>query len=132
MSKTKPQIMNWMICDAVHIDPATGKQYILGVFSHLRGRAFPIQHPKMIFFFTVKNLPVGKHKLQLFCGLNKESKQSLIEREFETQNTNQRVNLINEIQGMGFATPGDYSIFVNIDDEEVYIAELPVLGVEAK
>jgi hypothetical protein len=132
MSKSKPQIMNWMICDAVHIDPATGKQYILGVFSHLRGRAFPIQHPKMVFFFTVKNLTVGKHSLKLSCGLTKETKQQLVEREFETQNPNQRVNLINEIQGMGFAAPGEYSIFIDIDGEEAYVADLPVLSVEAK
>ena len=37
----------------VHVDPGTGKHTILGVFSAIRGRQFPLTHPFMIWFLTL-------------------------------------------------------------------------------
>jgi hypothetical protein len=42
---SKPQLLAWLLCDAVHIDPGTGKHTILGVFSNIMAKRFPVVHP---------------------------------------------------------------------------------------
>jgi len=128
MSNLKPQLLTWLICDGVHIDPATGKNYILGVFSHLRSRLFPFRHPRMIFFLTIAGLREGKHKLEITVGLPMEDQKPIMQREFESQNPLQRICLINEIQGMMFEKPGQYAISIDIDDDNLLVTTLPILG----
>jgi hypothetical protein len=70
MMNTKPQVLCWLMCDGVHIDPATGKHTLLGVFSAIRGRQFPLTHPFMIWFLTLSDVPAGKHKIRISLGLD--------------------------------------------------------------
>jgi hypothetical protein len=124
----KPQLLSWLICDGVHIDPASGKHYILGVFSHIRARMFPVRHPRMVFFLTVAGLREGKHQLKITMGLPMEDQKTLVDREFESMGPLQRISLINEFQGIGFEAPGQYAISIEIDDETLIVSALPVLG----
>ncbi|HNX04330.1 MAG TPA: hypothetical protein PKI32_02450 [Opitutales bacterium] len=124
----KPQMLSWLICDAVHIDPATGKQYILGVFSHIRSRAFPFRHPRMLFLLTIAGLREGKHRLKITMGLPMEPQQTLVDREFESPGPMQKINLLSEMQGLGFNAPGNYAISIDIDDENLFVTSFPVLG----
>ena len=124
----KPQLLAWLICDGVHIDPATGKNYILGVFSHLRSRMFPFRHPRMIFYLTIAGLREGKHTLEISLGLPMEEQKSVVKREFDSQNPLQRISLISEVQGLGFEKPGQYAISIDIDEENLIVTTLPVLG----
>ncbi|MDF3058414.1 MAG: hypothetical protein K0R17_2629 [Rariglobus sp.] len=43
--QSTPQVLAWLTCDGVHVDPGTGKHTILGVFSNIRGRSFPSSIP---------------------------------------------------------------------------------------
>jgi hypothetical protein len=115
--QSKPQVLAWLTCDAVHIDPATGKHTILGVFSNIRARQFPVTHPRMIWFLTLSDVPAGKHKIRLSMGLDATRLNPLIDQEFESHGPLQRINLINEILNLRFPTPGDYSIIIEVDDE---------------
>jgi hypothetical protein len=128
MSNLKPQMLSWMVCDAVHVDPATGKYYLLGVFSQLHVRQFPAQHPRMVFFLSVAGVSAGKHKLSVSYGLPMEEQTKLFDREFEAQNPMQRISLISELQGLGFKKPGNYAISVDIDDENLLVTSLAVTG----
>ena len=92
---TKPQLLNWLMCDGIHIDPASGKHYILGTFSNIRVRQFPAKHPRMFWFLTLSDVTVGKHKLTLSMGLAMDEPKKLIEREFESRSPLHRINLIN-------------------------------------
>jgi len=125
-----PQLLSWLICDGVHIDPSSGKHYILGVFSHIRARTFPVRHPRMVFFLTVAGLREGKHQLKITMGLPMEEQKTLVDREFEAQSPLQRISLINEFQGLGFDAPGQYAISIDIDDETLLVSALPVIGPE--
>ena len=124
---SKPQILAWLTCDGVHIDPATGKHTILGVFSNIRGRKFPLTHPHMIWFLTISDVPTGKHKLRISYGLDVTNPRPLIEREFESPGPLQRINLINEIRNLTFETPGDHSIVIEIDDDPLLVTNINVL-----
>lgn len=124
----RPQLLSWMVCDNIHIDPATGKHYILGVISHLRSRIFPFRYPRVILFLTIAGLKEGKHKVKITMGLPMEEQKTLVERDFESQNPLQRICLINEVQGLGFAAPGQYAVSIDIDDENLLVTALPVIG----
>jgi hypothetical protein len=125
---TKPQVLTWLLCDGVHIDPATGKHTILGVFSAIRGRQFPITHPFMIWFLTLTEVSTGKHKIKISLGLSPESMSVLLDREFESQGPQQRINLINDVRNLAFPAPGEYAIQIEVDDEILLMTSMTVAG----
>ena len=122
----RPQILTWVTCDSVHIDPATGKHYLLGCFSNLRARQFPAVHPRMVWFLTLTDLKPGKHQLRLSYGRDMENMHKLIEREFEARHPLDKVNLINELRNLRFEQPGAYQILIEVDDEPLLVNSLAV------
>lgn len=125
-TNTSPKVLCWLLCDGVHIDPATGKHTILGVFSAIRGRQFPLTHPFMIWFLTLTDVAAGKHKIKISLGLNADSMSVLLDREFESQGPAQRLNLINDVRNLAFPAPGDYNIQIDVDDQTVLVTNLTV------
>lgn len=113
----KPQILCWLTCDGVHIDPGTGKHTLLGVFSSIRARQFPFSHPFMIWFLTITDVTTGEHRVRISMGHGTSAPQTLIDRKFESKGPLQRINLINEIRSLTFPQPGDYGILIEIDDD---------------
>jgi hypothetical protein len=124
--QSKPQVLAWLTCDGVHIDPATGKHTILGVFSNIRGRQFPVVHPFMVWFLTLSDVPAGSHKIRIAMGLEPTNLTPLIERNFDSQGPLQRINLINEIRNLSFPQEGDYSLLIEIDDEPLLATNIIV------
>jgi hypothetical protein len=124
--QSKPKLLCWLTCDGVHIDPGTGKHTILGVFSNIRGRQFPVTHPFMIWFLTLSDVPAGEHKIKISMGVDPTDMQPLIERPFASQGQLQRINLINEIRNLTFPQPGDYGIMIEVDDEPLLATSLTV------
>lgn len=123
---SKPQLLAWITCDGVHIDPGSGKHTLLGVFSNIKARRFPVVHPRMMWFITLTDVQVGKHTIRILFGLNLDSPKEVVSREFESQSPVQRINLINEIRNLGFEQAGDYSITIEVDDEPILVTSLPV------
>ncbi len=123
---SKPQLLAWLTCDGVHIDPGTGKHTILGVFSDIHAHTFPFAHPFMIWFLTLTDCAPGTHTMRLSLGIDPQAMQPLIERPFESASPLHRINLINEIRGLTFPAPGDYSLLVEIDDEPLLATSLTV------
>ena len=126
--QSKPQLLAWLTCDGVHIDPGSGKHTILGVFSNINARHFPVTHPFMIWFLTLTDCSPGSHSLRLSMGLDPTKMQVLMDRPFESQSPIHRINLINEIRNLGFPAAGDYSILVEVDEEPLVATNLTVSG----
>jgi Family of unknown function (DUF6941) len=124
--QSKPQLLVWLLCDGVHIDPATGKHTILGVFSNIKARAFPVVHPFMVWFITLTDVSPGEHRIRISMGLDPTSLTELIHRPFQSQSPLHRINLINEMRNLRFEKPGDYSILIEIDDEPLLATNLTV------
>lgn len=118
------------MCDNVHIDPATGKHYILGTFSNLRARSFPMKHPRMVWFLTLTEVPVGMHRIIISMGMPMDQPKPIVDREFESRSPLHRINLINELQGLGFDAPGVYAITVEVDNDPILVTSIAVSGVE--
>lgn len=124
--QAKPQILAWITCDAVHIDPGSGKHTLLGVFSNIKARHFPVTHPRMMWFLTLSDVPVGHHKIRILFGFSLQDPKEIVARDFESKSPVQRINLINEIRNLRFDKAGDYSITIEIDDEPILVTSLPV------
>ena len=122
----RPQLITWITCDSVHIDPATGKHYIMGCFSNLRARTFPATHPRMVWCMTLTDLKPGKHQLRLSYGQDMESIKKIVERPFEARNPLDKVNLINELRNLRFETAGTYQILIEVDDDPILVTSLTV------
>src|SRR4051812_3220005 len=126
MVQSKPQLLAWLTCDGVHIDPGSGKHTILGIFSNIQAQQFPVTHPFMIWFLTITDCSPGDHKMRISMGLDATNLQPLLERPFESQSPLHRINLINEIRNLSFPQPGEYSLLVEIDEEPLLATNLTV------
>ena len=126
--QSKPQLLAWLTCDGVHIDPGSGKHTILGVFSNINARHFPVTHPFMVWFLTLTDCSPGQHQMRLSMGLGPTQMQVLLDRPFESQSPLHRINLINEIRNLTFSEAGDYSILVEVDEEPLLATNLTVSG----
>jgi hypothetical protein len=127
--QSKPQLLAWLTCDGVHIDPGSGKHTVLGIFSNIQARQFPVTHPFMVWFLTITDCSPGEHKLRISMGLDPTAMQPLLERPFQTQSPLHRINLINEIRDLSFPQPGEYSLLIEIDDEPLLATSLTVTGI---
>lgn len=123
---SKPQLLAWVTCDGVHIDPATGKHTLLGIFSNIGAAQFPFVHPYMIWFLTLTDCAAGQHRLRISMAMGDETPRPMIERTFESLSPLHRINLINDIRNLVFPQPGIYSILVEIDDEPLLATDLTV------
>jgi len=125
---TTPQVLAWITCDSVYVDPATGKHTLLGIFSNLRAKEFPVKHPRMIWFVSFSDLTAGKHDLKITIGIpmSEEEPRTIIEKEFESPGPQHRINLINDIHNLNFEVPGNYSILIEIDDQVVLASSFPI------
>jgi hypothetical protein len=126
--QSKAQLLAWITCDGVHIDPATGKHTILGVFSNIKAQRFPVTHPFMIWFLTLTDCSAGAHRMRISMGRDPTEMKQLLDRPFESANPLQRINLINEIRNLSFSAPGEYSILVEVDDEPILATSLMVFN----
>lgn len=124
--QSKPQLLSWLVCDAVHVDPSTGKQTLLGVFANIRGRQFPLVHPCMVWYLVLNDVPAGRHRLRISMAEDATRPRPLIEREFESAGPVQRINLINEVRNLTFLRPGDYGLLIEVDDELLLATSLVV------
>lgn len=124
--RSKPQLLAWLLCDGVHIDPSSGKHTILGVFSNIMAKRFPVVHPHMVWFLTLTDVAVGSHRMKISMGLDPTAPTPLIERPFDSQGPLVRINLINEIRNLAFQQPGEYAILIEIDDEPILATNLVV------
>ncbi len=120
------QLLAWITCDGIHIDPMTGKHTLLGVFSSIRARQFPVVHPRMIWFLSITDVPEGRHRLTASIASPDQALKQLIDREFESQTPAQRINLINDIQNLRFEAPGNYIIDIEINERSLITTSLNV------
>jgi hypothetical protein len=125
---SKPQLLAWLTCDGVHIDPGSGKHTILGIFSNIQAQQFPITHPFMVWFLTLSDCSPGDHHLRISMSLDATSPEPLLERSFRSESPLHRINLINEIRNLTFLQAGEYSLLIEIDEEPLLATNLMVTG----
>jgi hypothetical protein len=123
---SKPQLLAWLTCDGVHVDPGSGKHTVLGIFSNIHASQLPLIHPLMYWFLSITDCAEGRHRLRISMGFEAGNPQRLIERPFESGSPLERINLINEIRHLPFPAAGEYSLLIEIDDEPLLSTSIAV------
>ena len=121
---SKPQLLTWITCDAVHIDAASGKHTLLGAFSNIKAHQYPVTHPHMVWFLTITDCASGAHRMRISMGTDPSGMHTLLDRPFESQSPLHRINMINEIRNLTFEKPGEYSLLIEIDEEPLLATSL--------
>lgn len=129
---SKPQLLAWLTCDGVHVDPGSGKHTILGIFSNIHGHTFPLVHPFMIWFLAITDCAPGEHRMKISMGYGEAPPRKLLERPFAAHSPLDRINLINEIRNLPFGSPGEYSLLIEIDDEPLLATSIVITGDTAR
>jgi hypothetical protein len=133
-TNTKCRVNTFLTCDAIHADPATGKHTILGIFSSLRCKRFPVFHPKMVWFLCLSELTEGQHHLKMSISdpTGELDTRVIIDRHFDSPNPLAKINLVNDIHRLKFLEAKNYSIVIEVDDEIVYVDSFPVKDVNTE
>ncbi len=126
--RSKPQVLAWLLCDGVHVDPSSGKHTILGMFSNIMAKRFPVVHPHMVWFLALTDVSAGKHTMRISMGMDPTQLKPVIERPFESQGPIAKIYLINEIRNMSFPSAGEYSILIEIDDDPLLSTSIAVVS----
>lgn len=103
-----PYPLAMLICDAVHIDPGTGKQSILGTFSIIGARRFPVTHPRLSIYIALTD---GRGKVPLRLTLvDADEEETLFESKAEVEFSDPRAiaEIAMQIGGLTFPRPGEY------------------------
>ncbi|MBC2595548.1 hypothetical protein H5P28_14875 [Ruficoccus amylovorans] len=126
--QSKPQLLIFATCDGVHVEPSTGKHYLMGIFSSLRARDFPVVHPQMVWFISLTDVSVGEHTLNLSLGLPGMQPLMSVSRPFESKSPLHRIHIINQLQNVHFDQPGDYTAAIEVDDEPILVTSFGVIA----
>lgn len=128
-----PVVLAMIVCDAIHQDPATRKCTILGTFSTISARKFPVTHPQLAVHIALTN-GHGKARIRLtLVGLD-ETKPPLFSGEGTIEFTDPRVvaELNFRLANVSFPAPGEYRFQVYGNDELLMERRLTVFSVASK
>jgi len=124
---TEPLVLAMVICDAVWQDAATGKFFLLGVFSSISAKKFPATHPMLAVWFALTDLR-GKTPLKLRL-VTVDEDAILCEEAGELADVGDpRVvaEIALHLQGVQFPMPGEYRMQL-LGQEGALLAERRIM-----
>jgi hypothetical protein len=106
-----PFALSMIICDAVHLDPGTGKAFILGCFASIGATEFPAFHPDMTVFAEVTDCHGPTPFLVRIVDVDEHSEpvaeaQAVI----DVPDPPATAILVLRLNGLVFPEPGEYRI----------------------
>jgi hypothetical protein len=106
-----PFALSMIICDAIHLDPGTGKAYILGCFGAVGADHFPAAHPSMTVFAEVAECR-GKTKFLVRVIDVDEQREPVAEAEtdLDVPDPLAITMLVLRLDEMVFPKPGEYRV----------------------
>jgi hypothetical protein len=130
MGRPAPVVLAMVICDAIHQDPATRKCTLLGTFSTIRARQFPVRHPQLSVHIALTD-GHGRTRIRLSLVGIEEGRPPLFNGEGAIDFTDPRTvaELNFTIGNLAFPTPGEYRLQVYGNDELLMERRLDVLEI---
>lgn len=125
-----PVVLAMVICDAIHQDPATRKCTLLGTFSTIRARQFPVRHPQLAVHIALTD-GHGRTRIRLMVVSADDSHEPLFKGEGNIDFNDPRMvaELNFTIGNLTFPAPGEYRLQVYGNDELLMERRLDVLSV---
>jgi len=100
------QLFALLPCDEVHIDPETGKHFVMGHFGSIKVDKFPATHPQLTLFVGVTDADAGEHTLELLYGTDPDELNPILEQSLESKGPDQRLYMISTLTDITFEKPG--------------------------
>lgn len=127
-----PVVLAMIVCDMIYQDPATRKCTILGTFSTLNARSFPVVHRQMAVHVALSG-GHGKPRIKLTLVGSDENKPPLFSGEGTIQFSDPRVvaELNFRLKNVTFPTPGEYRFQVYANEELLMERRLHVFEIQA-
>ena len=113
-----PVALATVICDAIHQDPATQKCTLLGTFSTINARKFPVVHRQMAVHLALTD-GHGKCRIRLVLASAEGSQEPLFSQEgvIEFHDPRAVAELNFTIANLKFPQPGEYRLQIYGNDE---------------
>lgn len=107
-----------ILCDAVHRDPVTGKNTLLGTFSTITSRRFPATHAAMCAYVVLTD-GVGRSDLALRIDAADETSPPIAEAQFDVDfdDPRQTFEIVVRFADVGVSKPGEYRVVLSCGDE---------------
>jgi hypothetical protein len=123
-----PVVLAMVICDAIHQDPATKKCTLLGTFSTITARSFPVVHPALAIHVALTD-GRGKTRIRLSLVRSEDDQQPLFTQEGTIQFADPRVvaEINFGIRNLTIPEPGEYRVQIHGNDELLAERRLQVL-----
>jgi hypothetical protein len=118
-----------VICDAIHQDPATKKCTLLGTFSTITARSFPVVHPGLAIHVALTE-GRGHTRIRLTLVSSTDEQQVLFTQEGVIQFADPRVvaEINFGIRNLTIPGPGEYRFQIFGNDELLAERRLHVMG----
>ncbi len=123
-----PVVLAMIICDAIYQDPATRKCTLLGTFSTINARQFPVVHPQLAVHVALTD-GHGRTRIRLTLVGTDENQRPLFSGEGAIEFNDPRMvaELNFTIANLTFPAPGEYRLQVQANDELLMERRLYVL-----
>jgi len=123
-----PMVLAMMVCDAIYQDPATKKCTLLGTFSTISARRFPVVHRELAVHVALTD-GRGNVRIKLALVGEDESQPPLFSGEGVIHFADPRVvaELNFQLANITFPAPGAYRFQVHANDELLMERRLQVL-----
>jgi hypothetical protein len=130
MGPPAPVVLAMVICDAIYQDPATGKHTLLGTFSVIRARQFPVQHAQLAVHLALTD-GHGRTRIRLALVGMEADRPPLFNGEGTIDFVNPRMvaELNFVINKLMFPAPGEYRFQVYGNDELLMERRLDVVAI---
>ncbi|HOA73197.1 MAG TPA: hypothetical protein PL151_12560 [Phycisphaerae bacterium] len=127
-----PVILAMVICDAIHQDPATKKCTLLGTFSTITARSFPVVHPGLAIHVALTD-GRGNTRIRLSLVSASDDQQVLFTQEGVIQFADPRVvaEINFGIRNLTLPHPGEYRVQIYANDELLGERRLHVMALRA-
>lgn len=113
VEKPAPDVLALIVCDQIITDRLTGKQSLIGMFSKIHTRGFPVVHPQLSVFVALTE-GYGETEFVLRLVDGNEERPPIVEGRGKVKFKDPRTiaNLVLQFHGLAFPKPGEYRIQV--------------------
>lgn len=106
-----PYLLAFIVCDAIYIDPSTGKRSLLGIISAFQANDFPAIVPQMVIYASFSD-GRGKIPIKLKLTTVDEESEPLFQGDIEVECNDPRTvyDMVLAVQNIKFPAAGEYRL----------------------